>query len=69
MPLFPDSFIRLLCLVIHSSVHLFRASEDRRDMLGKRYVFQSLDLEQETFNVNFDTGNTVLIDMMGLSVE
>lgn len=53
MPLFPDSFIRLLCLVIHSSVHLFRASEDRRDMLGKRYVFQSLDLEQETFNVKF----------------
>lgn len=53
MPLFPDSFIRLLCLVIHSSVHLFRDSEDRRDMLGKRYVFQSLDLEQETFNVKF----------------
>ena len=49
--LFPNSFIRLyamfssfVCFVFHSSAHLFilislfRASEDRRDMLGKRYI-------------------------------
>ena len=45
-------------------ISIFRASEDRRDMLGKRYVFQS-----RYFLVNFNTGNTVLIDIIRLSVE
>ena len=59
-----------LCLIRYSLIgsfiliSIFRASEDRRDMLGKRYVFQS-----RYFLVNFNTGNTVLIDIIRLSVE